>query len=150
MAQLLNLNIKVNKNKVTIEWSPSSNSKTIINTTIKQLQKHYVLNIEDLSPQIVRDIVSDNILNKYTISNFDSKVITRTNKKNTYKFQVEDNLVLITEQSTKKEIFCPLNQIRNFNTFSAHDFEEILSKKQKITPVRSNIQTNELDFNIFE
>lgn len=147
--QVLNLHIKVNKNKVQIEFSPSTSSTTYLNTTLKQLDKLYKAKVEDLSLTLVRQMIKDNKINKYTISNFDSKVITRTNNKKTYKFQIEDSLVHITEIATQKEIFCPLNYISNFNTFSVQDFEEVILKKKRITPVRSNIETGELTFELF-
>lgn len=147
MAQLINLRIKVDKNKIQIEFSPSTTSTTVINTTVKQLEKKYKITIEQLSSEIVRQIIKDDKLKKYTLTDFSSQIITRTNYQKTFKFQTEDNLTHITNLNTGAELFCPSYKIKNFDSFSENDFRILLETKQKITPAKTNIQTS---FNLFD
>lgn len=145
----INTNIKVDKNKVTIEFKPTSSNKTIIKCTVKQLLKKYKVSVENLSISIIRQIIKDKSFNLYTTISFDSKVTIQYNKEKTLKMQLEDNLAHINHISTGDEYFCPLEQIKNFYLMTEQDFIDFKTTRKPISPLTTNIETNETRIDLF-
>lgn len=141
--QNINIHIQVNNNKITLTFSPSSKKKTIVNFTAKQLYSYYKLKVEDLSPNICRQIIKDNKFKTEIILSFDSTIKILYNKTKDFKFQVEDDLVYITHIPDNDSFLTPISNIKDFNSFNYQTFEELKQIRKKITPLNTNIETTE-------
>lgn len=143
--QNINLNIKVDKNKITIEFKPSSLKTVTIQCTEKQLLKHYKLTVEQLSPTLIRHIIKENLLKITTEIDYGTKIYTCYNKDKSFFFQIENSLVNIRyiTGETIEELFCQKNEIKDFKAFSLSDFEQLKLNKKKINPLSNNIETAE-------
>ena len=128
-----------------IFW-PSSMTKNSFSCKLWELKTYYFINsTHDLNATLIKRIIKDGKFNVKKETFFNSSVITTKNKFKNYEFQIEDNLVLVTNLKTKEEFFSTKDKIKSTWTFNNKNWEELKQKKQSLTPLNSNITTNETD-----
>lgn len=142
--QNTSLNIKVEGRNITIEFLPSSLRKHTIKCTINQFYKKYRCTVEDISVSLVRTMVKDKVFKQTTELYFPSTIKISYNKEKNLKLQEEDGLAHVSSLiNPADEYFIPSEDISDFYNMDMYDFEDLKSKRKVVTPLTTNIETNE-------
>lgn len=149
----LTLNVKLEADTYLIEFWPSSLIKNTISIEKDFLFKKYNIDShEQLNIKIVRQIVRDNFKEVLIsrVQYFTSEVKTYYSNNKKYKFQQENQLVIVLEVETGREVTCSYESISNVAKFSKSNFEKLNNNRKNITPLTNNIEPNEYTQNFFQ
>lgn len=142
----IKLEIFSNKNKYLIKYH-SNDVSTVIECNVAQLNNKYnITEPEQITFELVKKITNDNFGDVRKEIKFNSTVVIRKSKDKKFKFQIENNIVLITNTITNDEMFVPLSFMKPYNKsmkkFNDNAWNIIKEKRTPITPTTHNIQSN--------